>query len=236
MHAAVDGILHPQLFGARVHQLHEGLRRPGHRLRHRHRRVVGRVDGDRLHHLAERERLAFLQVDLRAAHLARLARGDDRFVPVQLPVAHAFGDQQHEHHLGHRRRRRLAMRILLEQDPPRGGVDENGPPIGLRRRGRRTMLPSRRAGAARPASARGAERTSTAPTSHIHLATLMTTALLLLRSYQKSASSAAAAPKGGMTWLCPTIPDAARIRHARESGNFTRHLAISPPGCPHSRA
>src|SRR5277367_669466 len=58
---------------------------------------------DGLHHVVERERLALVEVDLRTAHLGRLARGGYLVGELERAVVDLLGDDQHEHHLGQRR-------------------------------------------------------------------------------------------------------------------------------------
>src|SRR5580658_3041756 len=111
---------------------------------------------DRFHHIVEREGLAFLEVDLRAAHLRGLLGGGNLVGELEAAVIDFFGDDFHQHHLRERGGRPWLMLVFREHDLAGGRLDDAGLLIwplqciggaGLRRifrgfcHGRRTMMP-----------------------------------------------------------------------------------------------
>jgi hypothetical protein len=106
-----------------------------------HRRIVRRGDHDRLQHLAERERLALREIDLRAADAARPRGRIDRLVERRRPGPHALHRDQDGHHLRHRRGRPVLVRLVLGKHRPRVGVHHD-PRDGRRRRDPGRRLPT----------------------------------------------------------------------------------------------
>ena len=122
-------ILHSEPRGLAVHHLHESFSRAADVLGDRDRGVVGRVHHDRLHHVVERKRLAFLEIDLRTAHRGRVARGRDPVAGFETAVGEFLRDDHRDHHLGQRRGGPRLVLVVLEHHGPglgfhqeRGGV------------------------------------------------------------------------------------------------------------------
>ena len=94
-----------------VHPLDKGRLGPCQMLRHRDRAVVCRADRDRLEHLVERQLLARLEPDLRAAHRAGVLAARYHGVERHLAALERLHREQHGHDLGHGRRLELLVRV-----------------------------------------------------------------------------------------------------------------------------
>ena len=98
--------------GARVHPLDKGGFRARQMLRHCNRTVVRRADRNRLEHFIQRQLLARLQPDLRAAHRAGVLAAGYHRVQRHFAALERFHRQQHGHNFCHRRRLQLFVGVV----------------------------------------------------------------------------------------------------------------------------